>query len=125
MIQRCTDQNHVQYQDYGGRGIAVCVRWLNEDGYKNFLADMGKRPSPKHMLDRENNNLGYFPENCRWVNRITQNRNTRKNLVIEFDGEKRCLAEWSEKLGMKYRVLYSRIVTYGWSVEKAFTTPEV
>lgn len=53
MRQRCRDKNHKFYRHYGGRGIAVCDRWISS--YENFLADMGRKPTPNHSLDRINN----------------------------------------------------------------------
>lgn len=62
--QRCIRTTHKHYFRYGGRGISMCKRWL--DGYENFLEDMGRRPSPKHSLDRKDNDGNYDPENCKW-----------------------------------------------------------
>lgn len=73
MIRRCTDKAHVAYHNYGGRGIAVCEAWYNKD---NFARDMGYPPEG-YTLDRINNNLGYFKENCQWTDRSTQNKNRR------------------------------------------------
>ena len=53
MIRRCTNPNCKAYPDYGGRGIRVCKRWRNS--FRKFLKDMGKRPSPKHEIDRIDN----------------------------------------------------------------------
>lgn len=74
MRQRCSNENRWEYPHYGGRGIAVCVEW---DDPVRFVADMGPRPSEHHQIDRENNDLGYFKENCRWVLRKPQMQNTR------------------------------------------------
>ena len=45
------------WKDYGGRGVTVCERWRTS--YQTFLADIlatiGRRPSPKHSIDRINN----------------------------------------------------------------------
>lgn len=116
MLNRCNNKNQKYYHRYGGRGISVCERWHNFD---KFYADMGERPKGK-SLDRIDNDGDYCPDNCRWVSQRTQTRNTSKNIVIEFNGEKRCLADWSERLGIKYGTLWSRL-NRGWDVCEALT----
>jgi len=74
MIQRCTNPNNTAYKNYGSRGISVCKKWMK---FENFFADMGERPQTL-TLERINNDLGYFPENCCWDTRIAQARNRRK-----------------------------------------------
>jgi hypothetical protein len=73
MIQRCENPNHPRFDWYGGRGIEVCERWHT---YKNFLADMGRRPSDKQSIDRINNDGNYEPKNCRWAT-VKEQINTR------------------------------------------------
>jgi hypothetical protein len=73
MKQRCLNQNHPKYRNWGGRGIAVCDRWLK---FENFLADMGERPVGK-TLDRINNDGDYEPGNCRWATPAQQVANRR------------------------------------------------
>lgn len=75
MKGRCNNANGKNWKDYGGRGITVCVRWQNS--YADFLADMGRKPSPQHSLDREDNDKGYSPDNCRWATKKEQVRNRR------------------------------------------------
>jgi len=72
MIARCNNPKAKHYRLYGGRGITVCRRWLV---YKNFLYDIGHRPSSGHSLDRIDNNKGYKPSNCRWATRSQQQKN--------------------------------------------------
>lgn len=73
MSSRCNNPEATGYDNYGGRGIAVCSRWQY---FENFLADMGPVPE-KLTLERVDNDRGYDPENCIWADRVHQNRNRR------------------------------------------------
>lgn len=72
MKQRCTNPNNSRFYKYGGRGISVCERWSR---FENFYADMGPRPSPKHSIDRIDNDGNYEPGNCHWATRSEQQHN--------------------------------------------------
>lgn len=65
--------NNHAWDRYGGRGIRVCDRWLND--FPAFLADMGPKTSPKHSIERKNNDGNYEPSNCVWATPIEQARN--------------------------------------------------
>jgi hypothetical protein len=111
--ERCISTTCKQYPDYGGRGIRICDRWLGKGGFKNFLEDMGPRPSKAYSLDRRDNDGPYSPENCRWATRVQQNRNSRHNVNVTFDGVTRCINEWAEYFGLKTQTFRARIERVG------------
>lgn len=71
---RCNNPNATNYSRYGARGITVCDQWVTS--FKQFVLDMGPRPDG-YSIDRVDNNKGYFPENCRWVDKRIQGINQR------------------------------------------------
>lgn len=85
MKSRCYNKSNPAYENYGGRGIKVCDRWLGEDGFYNYVMDIGM-PKKGESLDRINNNLGYSPDNCRWTSSYEQRQNQRRTKEREKEG---------------------------------------
>lgn len=122
MKARCYKPSTDGYENYGGRGIAICDEWLNNPeafiewalthGYKDDLS-----------IDRIDCNGNYEPSNCRWVNWYEQGANKRNNVLVTYKGETHIIAEWSRKTGIKASTINARIFLYGWSVEDALTKP--
>lgn len=119
MVKRCTNEHCKRWPDYGGRGIKVCERWLI---FTNFLADMGERPVGM-TLERKDNNGDYWAENCKWATYAEQNRNSRKNRMVNFNGETLCLKDHCTKLRINYLMVLRRVM-HGWPADLALTTPK-
>ena len=106
MIARCHRPSNKRYSDYGGRGIFVC-NWWRED-YLNFLSDMGPCPDG-YQIDRIDNDVGYNPDNCRWVSAKENMSHRRNTKYLEYDGERLTISEWAERYGLEYCTLSTRI----------------
>lgn len=105
MQARCYRRSDRGYKNYGGRGIRVCDRWLGIDGFRNFLEDVGNRPSPEYSIDRINNDRDYEPDNCRWTTRWVQavNRRGRQNGRSKYKGVTlhKPTGKWRARVGYK------------------------
>lgn len=119
MRQRCSNSTDRYYANYGGRGIKVCDRWAK---FENFLADMGRRPSSKHTIDRINNDGDYEPGNCRWATQLEQAQNTTRTHWITHDGRTQSLSAWAREVGLTQAALKIRL-RKGWPLETALTLP--
>lgn len=119
MLRRCTNKQDAKFVDYGGRGITVCESWLK---FEQFYADMGPRPSPKHSIDRIDNNGNYCKENCKWATLKEQQNNRRSNKLLTHAGVTMTLAQWSAVTGLSYKAIVYRVMQ-GWSAEDTLTTP--
>lgn len=119
MLKRCHNPTDAKYPIYGGRGIIVCDAWKD---FMVFIKEVPPKPSPELQLDRIDNNGNYEPGNVRWATRKEQGANKRDNRLITANGETLTVTQWSEKIGIDRKVLYSRI-EYGWDPEKIVNTP--
>lgn len=116
MIRRCHDDHAKDFPRYGGRGIRVCDAW--RVSFTAFLAEIGRKPSPSHSVDRIDGVRGYEPGNVRWATSKEQARNRRSNRNLTVGGVTKTLAEWAELAGIRRDTLARRIIR-GWSVEDA------
>lgn len=119
MKQRCLNPKHEEYHNYGGRGITVCPEWLV---FENFLRDMGV-PEKTSTIDRINNDLGYFKENCRWTTTAVQNLNKQNNRKFSIDGKILTLKEICKLYNLEERLAYQRACN-NWSIIDIINTPK-
>jgi hypothetical protein len=111
--ERCSNPKIKNFHRYGGRGIKVCDRWLhgegNLSGIECFVADLGRKPSPAHSVERMDNDGHYEPGNCRWATPQEQSNNTRRNKTIEINGRTLTIAQAAREFGIPYARLWARI----------------
>lgn len=119
--KRCLNEKDKIYKYYGAKGITICNEWKNDfkvfydwainNGYEDNLS-----------IDRIDVNGNYEPNNCRWVDKKTQTRNTTTNKYYTYKNETHCIGEWAEIYNIRRGTLWDRL-NKGWSIERALTTP--
>lgn len=123
MKRRCFNPSRRGYENYGGRGITVCDRWVDgektKNGFQCFVDDMGVRPSIDYQLDRIDNNKDYCKNNCRWSLRSTQDYNKRNTFFVYAFSKKMNLKEAALFSGIPASTIYQRIYTHKLSHEDA------
>lgn len=122
MKARTSNPNNDRYENYGKRGIKVCEEWAIDfstfydwainNGYKEGLS-----------IERKDVNGNYCPENCEWIQLKDQAKNKTNTHYIEYNNKTQSLTEWSKETGIPFDTLRARIVTLGWSIDKALETP--
>ena len=121
MMQRCFYKNHASYSRYGGRGITVCEEWKDYANFRKWAYANGYDENhgvKECTLDRIDNDGNYCPENCRWVDRKTQNTNRSVNHIIEYQGKTLTVSEVAELVGVKPHTLLKRLKS-GKTVDEA------
>lgn len=121
--QRCYNKNYNRYIDYGGRGIAVCQEWLHDfNCFYNWAINNGYQENL--TIDRIDNNKGYSPENCRWVDIKTQCNNTRRNVRLTYNNKTQTIAQWGHELNVSVDKISARHRA-GWTDKECLFGKEV
>ena len=119
VMERCYNENHAYYHRYGGRGITMCEEWRND-----FMAfrewAMANGYADNLTIDREDNDKGYYPDNCRWITMKEQHNNTSQNHLVTMNGKTQNVTQWCEELDVNRACVYRRL-KQGLSPEQAFS----
>lgn len=116
MKSRCRGSDETAIKHYVNRGIQVCAAWI--DDFSAFLKDMGECPKGL-TLERIRNADGYQPDNCKWATQGEQLRNTRRTVLVIFQGKQMCLKDACAAAGVNYHSIRSRIRANGISAQDA------
>lgn len=118
--KRCND---LSYEDYGGRGIKICEEWdTNYLAFKEWSLANGFEKNL--TIERIEVNGDYTPENCKWIPKAEQSKNTRRNRIVTIFGENMILEDAIRRYGggvVDHSLAISRLNS-GWTVEEALTT---
>lgn len=113
---RCNINSATWYKNYWWRGIKC--KWKT---FEDFYRDMWHGYRRWLQIDRIDVNWNYCKENCEWVTRSKQMRNTRNNRIITYMWKTMCMKDWADYLWIKQSTLSARINTYKWDIERAIT----
>lgn len=114
---RCTNKRADNYKYYGGRGIKMCDEWASDFIiFKDWAFQSGYIEGL--TIERVDVNLGYQPNNCRWITQKEQMSNTRRNRHIIVNGERLTVAEASRRFNLTPGTLISRL-NRGWDVNRS------
>lgn len=108
--QRCNNINCSNYKNYWGRGIKC--EW---NSFDEFYKDMWLLYQDWLQIDRKDNNWNYCKDNCKWSTRSQQQNNKRNTLKFNWES----LSELCTKYNLPYAIIYARIHTYWFSIERA------
>ena len=120
MHRRCEHTNYKGYSEYGGRGIEVCAEWTEYSAFYDWSLENGWQKGL--TLDRIDCNGNYSPDNCRWTDWKTQERNRRNTRRAEYAGIEMSLAAWAEFFHVEPQLFYNRYRA-GWDIERIVREP--
>jgi len=123
IIQRCCNQNHKKYSNYGGKGVEVCEEWRNDFKiFHDWCINNGWKQEldiDKDLKSLEKPGKRYSPEFCSIISHRENLRIKSNNRFITYNGETLCLTEWAERIGINDSALRARL-NRGWDIERAF-----
>ena len=96
----------------------VCDDWQGEQGFINWLDDLGPRPSNTHVLNRINKLGNYEPGNVEWCSKSKCHQTLRLDHTEYGKGLK-----IAKKNGIPGEMYRRRVNYYGWSVKDACRIP--
>lgn len=94
--------------------VRIDPRW---NSFLQFFDDLGECPAG-YSLERINNNGNYCKENCTWIPRGDQAKNTRRQVWFTYDDKTHIFSDWCRLQGLPVSRVRAR-VKRGWSMPQA------
>ena len=122
---RCNYPKSKSYKDYGAKGISLDSRWSGRQGCTTFVKWALCNGYEQGLdIDRIDNKKGYGPDNCRFVTRQQNCWNKSNNVMLTFEGETKCAAEWgSDPRCVVPSNQFQQRIKCGWDIYRALSTP--
>ena len=119
MKSRCNCKTNPFYKNYGERGIKICTDW---ETFENFYCWANANGYNDNLtIDRVNVNGNYEPNNCKWIPLSKQAYNKRDSIILNINGEQKCLAEICKEYNVKYTTIYRRITINKMNIQDALS----
>lgn len=108
MVDRATNTNRKDSKYYSRKNITICDEWRNDYlAFRNWSLNNGYKEGLS--LDRIDNSLGYYPENCRWIEIKEQNSNKTNNRFLTYRGKTKTITTWGRELGLSWEIINNRL----------------
>lgn len=122
MLNRVTNASYIDSHRYVGRGITVYGPWRKYMVFREWALNNGYKEGLQ--IDRRDNDKGYHPDNCRFVDKVTNVNNRSITFMVNYKGETKSLMLLLRDLNLMDRVgaIRNRL-RYGWDHTKAIETP--
>lgn len=106
MRNRCYNERNPDYPNYGAKGVDVFEGWTSFFEFYEWSLSQGYKKGLE--LDRIDNDLGYYPTNCRYVTERQQvlNRRVFKNNKSGYKGISLFRNKWKATIGINGKTKY-------------------
>lgn len=106
MMDRCYNKKSRGYAFYGAIGIKVCKNWHRFLSFHEWAIKHGHENGL--TIERKNPRKNYNPNNCTWIPKSLQPKNTKRGVYLTFKGKTMDMADWAKELGIKHGTIRSR-----------------
>lgn len=123
MKARCYNKNANQYDDYGGRGIAVCDEWKKDfQKFYDWAISNGWKKGLQLDKDTKGGKI-YSPDTCCFITAKKNSNRRRSSRILKYNEQSKTVSEWADYYGISLKNLYQRM-SRGWSFEKCISQCE-
>lgn len=107
--QICFNENNKLHKIYTQNGVDLACDWNSfREFYDWVLEHLGPPPGPEYNIIRKNMMKGWTRRNMEWNTKQVQQSRQRRAVICTYQGQRRCIADWSRELNMSMFTIYQR-----------------